>query len=58
MLLHRDAAHLFINLMIQTLVAVPLEAEQGVARTAFIYIIGGVAGRSVKNLQLGTMKVF
>uniref|UniRef100_A0A1B6MA65 Peptidase S54 rhomboid domain-containing protein n=1 Tax=Graphocephala atropunctata TaxID=36148 RepID=A0A1B6MA65_9HEMI len=44
MLLHLDTIHLLINLGIQTVLAVPLEAEQGFLRTALVYILGGLAG--------------
>lgn len=44
MLLHRDSTHLIINLVLQTVVAIPLEAEQGVLRSGIIYILGGLAG--------------
>ncbi|XP_046681448.1 uncharacterized protein LOC124368217 [Homalodisca vitripennis] len=44
MLLHLDTTHLLINLGIQTVLAIPLEAEQGFLRTALVYILGGLAG--------------
>ncbi|XP_054258541.1 rhomboid-related protein 2-like [Macrosteles quadrilineatus] len=44
MLLHKDFAHLALNLGLQTLLAVVLEAEQGWPRTAGVYLLGGLTG--------------
>jgi len=49
MLLHSDPLHLAPNIVIQCLLAAPLEHEQGHLRTSLVYF-GGVLG--------GTLKVF
>ncbi|XP_059489568.1 rhomboid-related protein 2 isoform X2 [Neocloeon triangulifer] len=43
-LLHQGAAHAALNIVIQLVLAVPLEREQKWLRTAFVYFGGGLAG--------------
>lgn len=44
MLLHTDMIHIVLNIIIQCLVAIPLEFEQGSLRVAVVYLIAGLAG--------------
>ncbi|KAK6625181.1 hypothetical protein RUM43_005472 [Polyplax serrata] len=44
MLIHKDYVHLFLNLIIQAFLGLPLEAEQGGCRCMTIYFSGGLAG--------------
>lgn len=44
MLLHTDMIHIVLNIIIQCLVAIPLECEQGSLRVAVVYLIAGLAG--------------
>ncbi|XP_065345396.1 rhomboid-related protein 2-like [Cloeon dipterum] len=44
MLLHQGAAHAALNIVIQLVLAVPLEWEQKWSRTALVYFGGGLAG--------------
>ena len=43
-LLHQGAAHAALNIVIQLLLATPLEREQKWTRTALVYFGGGLAG--------------
>lgn len=44
MLLHWSKTHLVLNVIIQFLLAIPLEVEQGGLRTVAIYLGGGIFG--------------
>lgn len=45
-LLHQGAAHAALNIVIQLLLATPLEREQKWTRTALVYFGGGLAGKN------------
>jgi rhomboid-related protein 1/2/3 len=44
-LLHQGAAHAALNIVIQLVLATPLEREQKWTRTALVYFGGGLAGQ-------------